>query len=78
MGSHAKLNHPFYNDRIALLQSLTCHPTATKQLWMDLSSGFGESMRPRLGVSAAVVTQFGPSVLAGNDVGVGDANLGRG
>ena len=33
-------------------------------------------MRARFGVSEAVVAQFGPSVLARNDVGVGDANLG--
>ena len=30
------------------------------------------------GVPAAVVAQFGPSVLAQNDVGVGDTNLVRG
>ena len=45
---------------------------------MNLSGGLGESMRAGLGMSAAVLAQFGPSVLARNDVGVGDANLGRG
>ena len=35
-------------------------------------------MRAGFGVSAASAAQFGPSVLARNDVGVGDANLGGG
>ena len=35
-------------------------------------------MRAGLGVSAAIVAQFGPSVLARNDVGVHDTNLGAG
>ena len=76
MGSHAKLNYPFRDGLIALLQPLTCHPTATKQLWMNLSSGSGEPMRAGFGVSEASAAQFGPSVLARNDVGVGDAILG--
>ena len=44
---------------------------------MHLAGGFGESMRAGLGVSAAAVAQFGPSILAGNDVEEGDAILGR-
>ena len=51
---------------------------ATKQLWMNLSGGFGESMRTGFGVSAVVAAQFGPSVLARNDVGEGDTILGAG
>ena len=35
-------------------------------------------MRSEFDVSAAVVAQFGPSVLRRYDVGVGDTNLGRG
>ena len=76
MGSHAKLNRPFRDGLIALLQPLTCHPIATKQLWTNLSGGSGESIRAEFGVSAAVAAQFGPSVFARNDVGVGDTNLG--
>ena len=78
MGSHAKLNRLSDDGLIALWQPLTCHPKATKQLWMNLSGGSGESMPAGFGVPAAVVAQFGPSVLARNDVGVGDTNLGHG
>ncbi len=78
MGSHAKLNRPFHDDLIALLQPLTCHPIAAKQLWTNLSGGSGESMRAGFGVPEAVVEQFGSSVLARNDVGVRDMILGRG
>ena len=35
-------------------------------------------MRTGFGVPAASVAQFGPSVLARNDVGVDDTNLGAG
>ena len=35
-------------------------------------------MRARFGLSAAVAAQFGPSVLARNDVGEWDTILGRG
>ena len=45
---------------------------------MELSGGLWESVRVGIGMSAAVVAQFGPSVLAETDVGVGDAILGRG
>ena len=78
MGIHAKLNRPFRDGLIALLQPLTCHPIATTQLRMNLSGGSGESMRAGFGVPEALVAQFGPAVLAGNDVEVGDTNLGAG
>ena len=35
-------------------------------------------MQAGFGVFVASVAQFGPSVLAENDVGIGDTNLGRG
>ena len=45
---------------------------------MNLSGGSVESMRAGFGVSAAVAAQFGPSILARNDVREGDMNLGAG
>ena len=45
---------------------------------MNPSSGSGESIRAEFGLSEASVAQFGPSVLARNDVGVDDTILVRG
>ena len=78
MGSHAKLNGPSNDSLIALLQSLTCQPTVRKQLRMGLSEEAGGLMRVGFGVLATNAAQFGPSILARNDVGVRDMILGHG
>ena len=42
---------------------------------MKLSGGSGELMGAGFGVLATIAAQFGPSVLARNNVGVHDAKL---
>ena len=45
---------------------------------MSLFEVLAESMRAGFGVLAAVAAQSGPSVLVGNEVGMGDTILGAG
>ena len=45
---------------------------------MKLSGGSGELMGAGFGVLATIAAQFGPSILARNDVGVRDMILGHG
>ena len=78
MGSCAKLRCLSYDDLFALLQPLTCQHVASKQLRMGLSGGAGGLMRTGFGVLATKAAQFGPSILARNDVGVRDMILGHG
>ena len=76
VGSHAKLNRPCRTMPNCTFATLTCHPAERELATDEPFRRPGESIRAEFGVSAASLAQFGPSVLAGNDVGEGRRDFG--